>query len=531
MALESLRRFLDNLIPKEKAKHHVSFHVTEPALPVITTEGVETSKIDIRYPLIEPFAYAHIHWSKEDRSLIYEVDEPMLTKNEKEKYDRILGTIMKLLDSNLSTMKTREEISKYLEAKVSQALDELGMDLAGNEEARIMYYLYRNFSGLNELEPLMHDSYIEDVGVDGVNVPVYIVHKKFGSMKTNVIFKEEDRLREFVIKLSERCGRFISYAEPLFDGTLPDGTRVQATLSSDVTTRGSTISIRKFSKEPISPVQLIKYGTASAELMAYLWFCVENGSSILICGGVASGKTTLLNAISLFIQPEYKIVTIEDTRELNLPHDNWIPAVARVGFGPPTEGKRYGDITMFDLLKASFRQNPDYVIVGEIRGAEAHVMFQGMASGNPSMGTMHADGILAAVKRLMSPPIGLAPNSVESLDIVITMSHVKEKGPSSRRVKLIEEIQRIEGDDVYAAEIFSWSPSSDAFEYKGSELVISKISRMKGFEMFKVREDIKDREKVLKWMSSNGIENWKDVAKVLSEYMKDKANLMKRVEV
>ncbi|MBI5355520.1 MAG: hypothetical protein HZB68_03635, partial [Candidatus Aenigmarchaeota archaeon] len=153
MAFEFLRRFLDRIIPKEKAKHHISFHVTEPTLPVIKTEGVENSKINIRYPILEPFAYARIHWNAEDRSLIYEVDEPSLEKNEKEKYEKILGTIMKLLDSNLSAMKTKEEISKYLEDKVSQALDELGMDLSGGEEARIMYYLHRNFSGLNEIEP------------------------------------------------------------------------------------------------------------------------------------------------------------------------------------------------------------------------------------------------------------------------------------------------------------------------------------------------------------------------------------------
>lgn len=527
--LRKIREWLDRLLnPPKEEEERIEFSVKEPA--IVSIEVTEPRKTDITYPLLDPFAHAQIRWSESEKALVYRVLEPRLKDEEKAKYEKILSAMIKLVDVQLSSIKDREKVSQYISEGMGKALKELGLRLTDKEKARIMYYLFRNFAGLNELEPLMHDTYIEDVGVDGMGVPVYIVHKKFGSLKTNIVFNDEEQLQEFVIKLAERCGRFISYAEPILDGTLPDGTRVQATLSKDVTTRGATVSLRKFSKEPLSPVELIDLNTASPELMAYLWFCVEHGSSILICGGVASGKTTMLNAISLFIQPESKIVTIEDTRELNLPHENWIPSVTRMGFGPPMEGKRYGDVTMFDLLKASFRQNPNYVIVGEIRGAEAHVMFQGMASGNPSMGTMHADGLRTAVKRLMTAPINLPPATVESLDLVITMAHVREKGASARRIKLMEEIQRIDGEDVYAAEVFSWSPSSDTFDFKGSELLLSKIARVKGLEMADVREDIKERQKVLEWMKANRLLHWKEAAKIISQYTKDRQSLMRRID-
>ncbi|MFQ6056496.1 MAG: type II/IV secretion system ATPase subunit, partial [Methanosarcinales archaeon] len=252
---------------------------------------------------------------------------------------------------------------------------------------------------MNEIEPLMNDPYIEDISCDGTNVPLYIVHRKYGSLKTNIIYSDEKKLQEFIVKLAERCGRFISYAEPLLDGSLPDGSRIQASFSKDVTTKGPTFTIRKFVEEPLSPIDLIKNKTVNSEVLAYLWLAVESGSSILIGGGAATGKTTFLNALSMFIPPTAKIVSIEDTRELNLMHENWIPSVARVGFA-----KGIGEVTMFDLLKESFRQSPDYVIVGEVRGKEAYVMFQGMAAGFPALGTMHAGKVDDIIYRLETPP-------------------------------------------------------------------------------------------------------------------------------
>ncbi len=408
----------------------------------------------------------------------------------------------------------------YMEKKVREILQETEITMSNVSYNKIMYYIYRDFVGLNEIEPLMHDPYIEDISCDGLGVPIYVVHKKLGSIETNIVFTDNEKLRNFVVKLAERCGRYISYAEPLLDGSLPDGSRVQSSLSEDVTTRGPTFSIRKFTAEPLSPVDLINLGTVSSEVMAYIWFCIESGVSMLICGGTATGKTTLLNAISLFIPPEFKIVSIEDTRELQLPHENWIPSVTRMGFGAiDATGERYGEVTMFDLLKESFRQNPDYVIVGEIRGKEASVMFQGMASGHPSIGTMHAAGVSTVIKRLQSPPIDLSPSLVEILDLVITLTHARERGKSARRVKSIEEIQSVEVNGfARVSGVFRWIPSKDSFEQGEGNFVLNKIAQTRGLSSQDLRREITNREKIINWMVRKKMTNWREVGKIVSRY-------------
>lgn len=367
-------------VGKKEKKEFPEFMMAEPRYLIVMPATPDPTQIDIRYPLIEPFAYTKIKWDTARKELVYNTAEPILDKEEKAAYSKIIKGLLEIVDVELSKIKKPEEARLYVEKQVQNVITEYDLDLKPEHYLKIMYYIYRNFVGLNEIEPLMQDPYIEDIGLDGVGIPIYIVHRKFGTIRTNIVFNDLETLRDFVVKLAERCGRYISYAEPLLDGTLPSGSRIQASLAGDVTTHGPTFSIRKFTEEPFSPIDMLELNTASAEVLAFIWLAVESGLSFLICGGVATGKTTFLNTISMFIPPEAKIISIEDTRELQLPHENWIPSVARTGFGIPTEAGRYGEVTMFDLLKESFRQNPDYVIVGEVRGKEAYVMFQGMAS-------------------------------------------------------------------------------------------------------------------------------------------------------
>ena len=510
------------------------FRVHEPEHLIVIPPTDDIRNVNVQYPLLEPYAYAHIKWSDAEGELIYRVVEPKLNEKEKRIYQKVVNALVELVDVQLSTIKNPNQAMEYVEEKIKEILSEMEIDLSRTEFSKIMYYIYRNFVGLNRIEPLMHDSYIEDISCDGIEVPVYVVHKRFGSLQTNIVYRDEEELRDFVVKLAERAGRYISYAEPLLDGSLPDGTRVQATLAKDVTTRGPTFSLRKFTEEPFSPVDLIKLGTASSEMMAYLWFLIENGVSLLICGGVATGKTSLLNAISLFIPPEAKIISIEDTRELNLPHDNWIPAVARLGFGTPTAaGTKYGEVRMFDLLKDSFRQNPDYVIIGEVRGEEAYVMFQGMASGHPSMGTMHARGVKTVIKRLQTPPIQLPPALVEILDIVITMTHAREKGKSARRIESITEIVSVDPDtgDAKTNVVFEWLPREDKFVRGKGNWVLQKISRGKGIRMSEIKKELENREKVLEWLLKKGVTDWKSVAEIVGEYHRNPQSVMKRIGV
>ncbi|MEM7826557.1 MAG: type II/IV secretion system ATPase subunit, partial [Candidatus Aenigmatarchaeota archaeon] len=387
------------IIKKEKGKELLeevlpSFVVRKPKRIVEFPEVKDVSKVNVIYPLIEPFTYAHIKWNDETKELIYNVLEPKMDEKDKEMLKKISESLIELMDVELSSIKQQSKAIEYLQKNVVKVIKELGLKLTQEQYIKIMYYIYRNFVGLNEIEPFMQDPNIEDISCDGVNIPFYVVHRKYGSLKTNVVFEDMEELRELVMKLAERCGRYVSYAEPILDGTLPDGSRVAATLATDVATRGPVITIRKFGETPFSPIEQIELNTASPEMLAYLWYLIEHGISLLIIGGVATGKTSFLNTLCMFIPQEAKIISIEDTRELRIPNEHWVPTLARPGFGiPMPSGEKYGGVSLFDLLKESFRQNPDYVIVGETRGKEAYVMFQGISSGHPSFSTMHAGSV------------------------------------------------------------------------------------------------------------------------------------------
>ncbi|OYT42273.1 MAG: secretion system protein E [Candidatus Aenigmarchaeota archaeon ex4484_224] len=491
----------------------------------------DITKTNISYPLIEPFSYAHIHWNDKEKLLIYEVLEPELKEDEKEKLEKISSSLVEIIDTGFGIAKDREKAIKYLEEKVQQVLRNLGMTLTTIEYLKIMYYIYRDFIGLNEIEPLMNDPNIEDISCDGVNIPIYVVHRIFGSLKTNVMFKDTERLRQFIVKLAERCGRYVSYAEPILDATLPDGSRVAATIASDVATKGPTFTIRKFSERPFSPVDQIYLGTVNAEIMAYFWYIIEHRASILIVGGTATGKTSFLNSISCFIRPEAKIVSIEDTRELRLPHEHWIPSLSRIGFGIPLPtGEKYGEVTLFDLLKESFRQNPDYVIVGETRGKEAYVMFQGMSSGHASMSTFHAGSLEAAIKRLISPPISLPPQLLESLDVVAVMGHYKEKG-GARRLKQVVEIKSVDvkSGEVIPNLVYKWDPVSDTFKKINESVVVRKIAESIGQNYKEAFKEIENRKKVLEWLYQKGIRDFDEVNKWINRYYKEKEKVLKEI--
>jgi len=480
-----------------------------------------------RYPLIEPYAYAVIRTDILKNTTTYSVVEPLLNEQEQYILNKIKQGLIQTISVSLTAVRHEKELMNFLEENVQNLLNEYGFCLTPEQYLKIMYYLYRNFVGLNEIEPIMHDPYIEDLGVDGINIPIYVLHQRFGSLKTNIVYKNIEELREFVVKLAERCDRYISYAEPLLDGTLPDGTRVQATLAQDVTTKGPTFSIRKFREEPFTPTDMISLKTASAELLAYLWYAIEARSNLLICGGTGTGKTSFLNTISLFVPVESKIVSIEDTRELSLPHEHWIPGVVRTGF----TGTKVGEVTMFDLLKESFRQNPDYLIVGEVRGEEAYVMFQGMASGHPSFSTIHAASLDDVIKRLESPPIGLSPSLIETLDLVIIMIHAREYGKSARRVKEVMEIQNVDKETgkVNAIKSFSWVPVNDQIEYKGYSWLLNEISSKKGIPITEIQREITQRKRVLNWMAERKLKNLKDITKYIAMYQRDKNKLLKMI--
>ena len=297
---------------------------------------------------------------------LYEVNEPVLSAEETEIKNRLMYLFRVRANIDVFNMDKDEKI-----LHLSQAMEKIIVDnhIILNEESKnkIFYHIFGEFAGYGKIDILMQDDDIEDISCDGEGIPLFIYHKIHESIKSNIIYKDADSLDSFVVKLSQMCGKQISVYEPIVDGKLADGSRLQTTLAKTIT-KHSTYTIRKFREDPLTPVDLIANHTLSLDMAAYFWMAIEKGTSILFCGGTASGKTTMLNALSLFLPSTFKIVSIEDTREINLPHENWIPGTTRSGFSTCEDSKTGKDIDMFDLIRVALRQRPKVIIVGEVRG-------------------------------------------------------------------------------------------------------------------------------------------------------------------
>lgn len=517
----------------------VSAHILpKDAMKKIPSEWNPPSlkEIDLRYSLIEPYAYSSIRWDEKSEALNYTIIEPPLTGDERKKFEQIKGLLVELLDINLADVKNTDEVRTYLKNKMDSLISDYEIRITDVEYNKILYYIYRNFLGLEEIEPIMQDANIEDISCDGTNIPIYIFHRKYGSMKTNIMFEEHEELNKFISKLAQRCGKHISVAEPLLDGALPDGSRLQATFSSsgDIATRGSTFTIRKFSKDPLTIVDFMNFGTIPATIAAYLWMTIEYRNSLLVAGGTATGKTSALNSLSLFIPPELKIVSIEDTPELKLPHEHWIAKVSRPGYGATSEtGFKKGEISMFDLLKAALRERPDQIIVGEVRGAEAYVLFQGMAVGHPGLATIHAESTEGVISRLTTKPIELSPGLLQHLDIVVIMGFYKVGGMDVRRIKEVVEvvgIDNVTGKPI-TNQIFKWISAGDYFEFASDRsYILNQIIVEKGITEKSLWEEIQRRVTVLEWMKKENIRYYEDVGRIVATYYKNPDQILDKIK-
>ncbi len=501
-------------------------------------EEEEKHFIQMVYPLIpkkpkpnEPvFAYAKIYWDAKEKRYFYEVVEPKIS----DKLKNIMGKIKELLEQRLdvdfSKLK-KIEASEYIHNQIKEIINYFGFNLTETEKLILKYYVERDFIGLGKIEPFMQDDQLEDISCDGLDIPIFVFHRNpaLGSLVTNVKFSDPEELDSFIIRLAQISGKSISVAEPLVDATLPDGSRIQATLATDIARKGSNFTIRKFYEKPLTPTDILNYGTIDARTLAFLWLAVDYGRSILVSGGTASGKTTFLNILSLFIRPEKKIISIEDTAELQLPHEHWVPTVARTSIS--TESPRAGEIDMFELLRESLRQRPDYIIVGEVRGKEAFILFQQMATGHPSLATIHAENLPKLIDRLTTPPISLHPSLIINADIIVFMSLVRYRDKHVRKVTEILELVGFDRDrnTPIANRIFKWNPIDDKFEPTGKSLVLKKISDLLGIKTEDLIEELKRRTIVLSWMQERNINNYKDVFKILNEYYSSPSRLMERI--
>jgi flagellar protein FlaI len=391
------------------------------------------------------------------------------------------------------------------------------------ELGAIKYLMIRDKVGLGVLDPLIHDPNIEDISCSGVG-NIFLEHKIFESLKAPVKFVNEEDLDTFVIKLSEKIGKPLSFRTPIMDAVLPDGSRINIVYGKDISKKGSNFTIRKFSETPLSVLQLIEFGTFDYVMAAYFWMCLREGMNCFVSGETASGKTTTMNAITTFIPPMGKIVSIEDTPELQVPHQNWIREVTRSAQGKNDGGG--AGVEMFDLLKAALRQRPNEIIVGEIRGVEGNIVFQGMQTGHPAMATFHAASVEKLIQRLTGDPIKVPKTYVDNLNFVVMQNAVRgNDGKMKRRITNVSEIVGYDpGTESFSfIEVFRWNPATDTFDFTGnmnSYLLEHKIAPKKGIPSNKVRKMYKELEKkarILKKIHDSGIMGFYDLFAVLSK--------------
>jgi len=485
--------------------------------------GIEEMEM---YPVNEPYAYIRITYDHSTHEYTYHVLEPILTEPEKELLVELKERLFDTLDINTKDI-SKEEAQRKLRASADDIIVDFGIKLAPEQREKIHYNMYKDFLGDGLIDPIMHDKYIEDISCDGINVPLFAFHASYESMKTTLSYNKSDELDSFVTKLAQRAGKYISIAEPILDATMQDGSRIQMTLGQEVTAHGSTFTIRKFKDEPITPTDLIEWRTFSPLAIAYIWLCVENGKSAIFAGGTASGKTTALNAISLFIPPMSKIVTLEDTREVKLPHPNWIPSVTRDSFD--TAGR--GEINMYELLRAAMRQRPEYIIVGEVRGKECQTLFQAMSTGHVTYSTIHADSVASVVHRIENPPMDVPRNMLSALDFIAIQVQARVGGKRIRRNKQIVEILDIDPrtNELITNEVFKWRSATDEHTYSGKSYLLEEIMEAKGWNETRMREELKRRQEVLEWMRIKKIRHYKDVAKILISYHRDPEGVIEKV--
>ncbi len=516
------------LLGKEKTKEKpvVEPYSREKHGELVTAKTFEGYREVDRYWVYEPYVFVSILYNEDENDYLYVVNEPELNPVELE--------IKSELEEKLRDVLLFEDIEDYehKEEVLKNAVDRLIRDFRIKMEPvsyyKILYYLVRDFVEYGRITPLMKDSLIEDISCNGHNVPLYLFHRNYTNVATNIVFADEEELNSYVINLAQKCGKHISIAEPMVDASLPDGSRIQMTLGKEVTSHGSTFTIRKFRDEPITPVHLILWKTFSSEEMAYLWLCIENNKSLIFAGGTASGKTTSMNAVSLFIPRKAKIVSIEDTRELMLPHENWIPATTRDAF----QGE-IGKIDMYDLLRAALRQRPEYILVGEVRGKEALTLFQAMSTGHTTYSTLHADSVSGAIHRLENPPINVPRPMIEALDIVSIQAQTYVEGKRVRRNIELTEIVDLDPHTkmLRTSTVFAWDSVRDEHRMVGSSKALEEIRVHRGWSAKELEEELERRKKILEYLAEHDIKDYRRVSAVVHGYQSKPEKVLEQLGI
>ena len=500
-------------------------------------KGTLVKSRDPSYKVVESY-WVHNPFAKvtivslpgSEGSFQYFVEEAPLDGREREAWKKLVAILRKelrppeTLETDISTYVLNE--AKRIAHKYRRSLGKFDAE----SWEKIFYYVVRDLAGYGDLNVLMLDPNIEDISCNGLNRPIYIWHRKYESIPTNIEFVDEIAYNNFVLKLAHMAGKHISSANPILDAMLPEKHRLAATFMREVSTFGSTFCIRKFRSDPFSIVDLIKLGTLDERIAAYLWVLLENKMNIMIIGGTGAGKTSMLNALTTLIMPNDKIITVEEIAELNPPRQNWVQLVSRRAF-------RFGSsdttsISLFDLVKVSLRYRPDYIVVGEIRGEEAYVLFQAVATGHGGLCTMHADSLDHAVKRLTSPPMNVSEVYIPLMNLCIYVARVdlpKKKGGLSFGRRIIKMWEIVDYGKYNL--ISEWIPSKDRFRSNFSKsILLEKIAAMRGVKKSTILKEINERRKAIRKMIMLNM-NGKEVAQAVMNYYEGKpVEAAKRLE-
>jgi len=473
-----------------------------------------------------PYSYTAIVYDPAANEHRYRAEAPVLTEFEqyvREDLTRILR--QDLMHRDVSAEEERDEI---FEREVQRVFDEHAAAVPPATLLRVLYYLRRDFVRYGKIDPLMGDPAIEDISCDGVGVPLFVYHGDYRDLETNLSFSEE-RLDAFVTRLAQRAGKSLTAADPLLDASLPDGSRAQFTLGSDVSLRGSTFTIRRFSEDPFTPTDLIDFGTFGLDQMAYLWLLVENGKSVMFAGGTGSGKTTSLNAISYFIPPGNKIVSIEDTPEVRLPHGNWVRNVTRES--STAEGR--GAVTMYDLLESALRQRPEFLLVGEIRANPqvAFTFFQAISTGHTAYTTFHADSAAGAMRRLENEPLNIPRQMLGSLDVISIQRQVTQGSQRVRRNHKLVELTPTADDagGVEARDVFERDPATDEMIQRTASSLLQEVKYERGWDDDRLRRALALRREVLEYLLTEDIRHHEAVGRVIHTFYRQPETVLERV--
>src|SRR3989304_8479887 len=495
---------------------------------LVSFDGIEGYIEKEWYWVNQPFSFISILYNEEKKEYLYYVVEPELSTLEQMVLETLYENILDTLTLYDTSDKKKSEI---LKKKTLELLDGYSIEIDMASIHKILYYIKRDYIGYERVDALMKDPNIEDISCDGTNIPIFVYHRKFQNIKTNLSF-EENKLDSFVMKLAQSCEKQVSIGEPLINSTLPDGSRLNASLGKEVTFRGSTFPIRKFREHAFTPADLIKSGTFSSEILAYTWLAVENGKSILFAGATAAGKTSALNAISLFIPSMAKVISIEDTHELVLHHLNWIGSVTRESFNKMTSAR---EIDMYELLRQALRQRPEYIIVGEIRGKEAMTLFQAMNTGHTTYSTMHADSINTVISRLEGDPINVPRVMIQALDILCIQVLIQlESKNYGRKVRRLDSMIEFTGMDQHTKdlrfnEIFSLDIKNDAFKTGGRSHVLEGSMTRHTWDEKKLKLELDNRRKLLDHMVKKDMDEY-EIVSLRQSYYVDPQNAMTLVE-